>query len=86
MQLDNKSLAIMLNVVGTVAHTGLKLLKINKDGHVASLAFLEIPLFSQQICYRLQLFNMLRYNFQNDNNWNTEQHTPDTPQPTPEQQ
>jgi hypothetical protein len=40
----------------------------------------------QQFGYRVQLLHMLRHDFDDDDDGNAEQHSPDAPQPTPEQQ
>src|SRR4051794_836922 len=46
----------------------------------------RIPSLSQQFGNRLQRFHMLGHHFHDDYDRNAEQHAPDAPEPSPEQQ
>ena len=61
-------------------------LEKTKKGRAAHLEPENLLLFSQQLRHGLQRFNMLGYDLDDDNDRNAEQHPPDAPEPTPEQQ
>lgn len=44
------------------------------------------PSIPQQFRHRVQLLHMLRHDLDDDDDGNAQQHSPDAPQPTPEQQ
>ena len=55
-------------------------------GRVACLGLGALLLLAEQFSYGLQRLNMLGYDLDDDGDWHTQQHAPDTPKPTPEQQ